>query len=345
MRFPNLRQSLLAVIYFGLASCSKESAEKIYFDSHSTEPNSSYQNILDEDLAKENYTTENVIVLVIDGPRFSETWGDPYHENIPVLSKQLSKEGVVNTAFYNLGPTYTSAGHTAITTGHYQKISNSGTALPEYSSIFQHWLKKVNGDSTLSYVIASKDKLAVLADTKSKDWKGKYRPATDCGINGLFSGYRADEITYQNSFDILAKKHPRLVLINLKDPDFYGHKNLWDDYLEGIRKSDKFMGDLWAFIERDPFYAGKTTLIMTNDHGRHTDGVLNGFVQHGDDCNGCRHINFFAVGPDFKKDIVLSNPRNQVDISVTVAELLGFEMPHSEGSIMWELFEHSPLNF
>jgi predicted AlkP superfamily pyrophosphatase or phosphodiesterase len=72
------------------------------------------------------YLTENVIVIVIDGPRYSETWGDSSHQNIPRLSNQLSKLGVINTQFYNDGPTYTLAGHTSITTGNYQEIDNSG---------------------------------------------------------------------------------------------------------------------------------------------------------------------------------------------------------------------------
>jgi len=288
---------------------------------------------------KEGYTTEIVVILVIDGPRYSETWGDPGHENIPVLSKTLSKRGIVSTEFYNLGPTYTSAGHTAITTGHYQELNNGGSQLPKYPSIFQHWMKKANSNSKVSYVIASKDKLEVLSDTKLPAWQGSYRPKTDCGVSGVFSGYRSDEVTFKNTLEILSKEKPKLVLINLKDPDFYAHKNQWENYIEGIKKSDEYMGRIWNFLEEHPFYRGRTTFFVTNDHGRHFDDVENGFIQHGDACGGCRHINFFASGPDFKQNLVLDTPRSQIDISKTVGELLGFDMPFSDGVIMQELFK------
>ena len=39
------------------------------------------------------------------------------------------------------------------------------------------------------------------------------------------------------------------------------------------------------------FYKDKTTLIVSNDHGRHIDSK-GGFQNHGDDCAGCRHIEF-----------------------------------------------------
>ncbi|MFZ4059412.1 MAG: hypothetical protein ACOYKE_14815, partial [Ferruginibacter sp.] len=59
----------------------------------------------------DKYKTENVIIIVIDGARYSETWGDTLHQYIPFFSNEISKKGIVNTNFYNNGPTYTLAGH------------------------------------------------------------------------------------------------------------------------------------------------------------------------------------------------------------------------------------------
>lgn len=84
-----------------------------------------------------DYITENVIVLVVDGPRYSETWGDNTHANIPRMDSLMASEGVICSGFYNLGETYTTAGHTAITTGFYQSIDNSGNENPSHVSFFQ----------------------------------------------------------------------------------------------------------------------------------------------------------------------------------------------------------------
>ena len=66
------------------------------------------------------YKTENVIILVMDGPRYSETWGDPSHELIPRMANDLAAHGNIYTQFYNHGTTATVPGHTAITTGVWQ---------------------------------------------------------------------------------------------------------------------------------------------------------------------------------------------------------------------------------
>jgi len=47
------------------------------------------------------YKTENVIIIVVDGVRYSETWGDTTHQYIPYFSNEIADFGVVNTSFYN----------------------------------------------------------------------------------------------------------------------------------------------------------------------------------------------------------------------------------------------------
>ncbi len=287
---------------------------------------------------KKDYKTENVIILIMDGPRYSETWGDPTHANIPHMANDMAQHGVIFTDFRNNGPTYTCAGHTAICTGVYQGIKNNGKEIPKNPSIFQYWLKATGKKRTDAYVIASKDKLAVLTNCKNRKWRGQYRPAQDCGYDGLYSGYRPDQITYEHSIDILKKDHPQLAIINFRQPDSWGHAGNWNNYLSSMKKTDEYMYKIFEFLRQDDFYKGKTTVFVTNDHGRHLDGHKDGFVNHEDNCEGCRRINFFAAGPDFKKDVIMESGRDLIDIPVTIAELMGFQIEKSKGEIMTELF-------
>ena len=277
----------------------------------------------------------------MDGPRYSETWGDSTHQYIPRMANDLLPQGVLSTNFYTHGPTYTSAGHTAITTGNYQEINNAGQEIPQYPSYFQYWLKKTNKDSTAAWVIASKDKLSVLADCQDPQWAGKYNPSTNCGINGsgVGSGYRDDSSTFEVTKTVLATYHPQLVLINFREPDYSGHQNNWPNYVNGISDIDEYIYQVWNFIENDSIYKGCTSLFVTNDHGRHLDTVANGFAGHGDNCEGCRHINFFACGPDFKKNLIVDEARGLIDIPATIAYLLNYNFPSGQGKIMHELFE------
>jgi hypothetical protein len=285
------------------------------------------------------YQTEYVIILVIDGPRLSETFGDSTRQYIPNLSGVLGPQGVVVPTFRNNGPTYTNAGHTALTTGVYQRIKNNGLELPRNPSMFQYFLKEKGYDSTQAWVIASKGKLDILSNTKHCDWHNKFNPCAFCGTNGKGIGYTSDKYTWRDAQVILKKHHPKLVLINLLEVDVKGHQNNWEGYLQGIRNTDKTALELWNLIQADEIYKDKTTLFITNDHGRHLTGKKNGFVNHGCGCEGCRQIYLVALGPDFKKNTVLTNPYEQIDLSSTIAEMLHFSFPVSQGKVMTELFK------
>jgi len=287
------------------------------------------------------FKTKNVFIVVADGLRYSESWGEPNCQYIPKMAGELAKQGVVNTTFYNLGDTYTTAGHSNLTTANYQTINNLGMEYPLNPSIFQLWIRQTANKPIKSWVIASKDKLAILGNCNDPLWLGKFTPSVNTGIDGLGigSGFRDDSLTYQTAIHILKINHPNLVLINFMEPDLSGHSGDWNNYLKGTRKTDEYIYRLWQFLQNDSIYKNTTTIFITSDHGRHLDNVLDGFPSHGDGCEGCRHISFLAMGPDFKKGSMIAVPREQIDIPVTIAKLMGFSIPITRGNVMTELFE------
>tara|TARA_B110000046_G_scaffold57595_1_gene64286 strand:+ start:3938 stop:4921 length:984 start_codon:yes stop_codon:yes gene_type:complete len=322
---------IIIIFFFGSSSCNKIASEI------NTTPNSE----TNPPVTFKNYQTENVIIIVIDGPRYTETGGDTSHQYQPRLANSLAAQGTIFTNFYNNGVTYTIPGHAAITTGNYQALDNRGGAIPYRASIFQHWLKESGADSSKAWLITSKDKLQVLANSSESSWNNLYMPSTNCGIggDGLGSGYREDSLTFKQIQNILYTHHPKLTLINFKEPDASGHRNDWNAYLNGIRNTDEYIYQIWNMIQNDAEYANKTTMFVTNDHGRHLDEHLDGFVSHGDGCLGCKHINLFAIGPDFKQGQIALAFREQRDISATVAELMNFYFPTGKGKVMQELFK------
>lgn len=284
------------------------------------------------------YQTKNVVLLVVDGPRISETWEATNKENIPNRISLLS-QGVFISNFKNNGTTNTNPGHSAMCSGVYENIKNNGTELPGFPSVMQQWLKFTGADKTKAWVVASKDKLEVLNDCKLADWKGKFQPSVDCGVNGNGSGYRDDLVTMTKTKEVMSKYSPNIIVINLKDVDSYGHANKWDEYIKAIKTTDASIKEIWDYIQSLPAYKDKTTLIVSNDHGRHID-ANGGFAEHGDDCAGCRHIEFFAMGPDFKKNTTISTGNyEQIDIASTMTELLGIPAQYMKGKIIKDAFK------
>jgi len=285
------------------------------------------------------FESEYFVVVIMDGPRYTETFGDSTYAHIPHLGKELVKEGVLLPDFRNNGPTYTNAGHTAITTGFYQSISNAGKELPKNPSMFQYFIKAKNADKTDAYVVASKGKLEILGNTKDKKWWNMYMPSTYCGPNGNSSEYGPDVPTLNKVLDLFKTKPPKLMIVNFLAADTYAHSKDWEAYLLSIKNIDGYINTMWQAIQSNEKMRNKTTLIMTNDHGRHLDGHKQGFAEHGDGCEGCRHIALLAMGPDFKKGVRIEKYGEQIDISKTIAYMMGFEMPTSNGKVMTELFK------
>ena len=294
-----------------------------------------------ETLPEKRYISEYVYVVIIDGPRFTETFGDTACKYIPHMGKELVKEGVLLSDFRNNGHTYTIAGHTAILTGVYQKMNNAGTELPKNPSLFQYYLKEKGTDRTDAWIVASKGKLEVLGNTNAKKWWNTYMPYTYCGPQGNSSSYGPDEPTLEKMLSLIESENPpHLMLVNFLAVDSYGHSNEWEKYLSSLQRLDGFVDQIWKKIQSTPKLKDKTSLIITNDHGRHLDGHKNGFVNHGDNCEGCRHIAFLGLGPDFKKGVKIEHYGEQLDISATIAEMMHFKMPTSKGKVLTQIFNH-----
>jgi hypothetical protein len=284
------------------------------------------------------FRTKFVVVLVIDGPRYTETFGNSESKYIPNMGKKMIHEGVLFTNFRNNGVTETNSGHTAIITGGYEKISNGGKELPKKPSMFQYFLKQSQADRNEAWVITSKGKLQILSNCRDKKWTNTYMPYSYCGPNGNSADYGGDINTFQRVKEVIKDHTPQLMLVNLLEADVRAHENKWEEYLQAITNCDNYALQLWNYIQENPEMKDRTALFITNDHGRHLDGHRNGFINHGDGCEGCRHISLLAMGPDFKKDVIISEEAEMIDISKTISRMLGFDMPTCKGRFLGELF-------
>jgi len=264
---------------------------------------------------------QNVIIVVIDGARYTETFGSD-GKYIPHMFNDLAPEGTIFTNFRiaDKGYTTTNPGQASILTGTWQTIANDGSEHPNKPTVFEYYRKELSVDKTDCFVIAGKKKIAALAHSSFKNYGSEYGASTNC-----FDGN--DDQVYDSLITIMDKYHPKLILINFPSTDKAGHSNIWDDYVKALTNADLLVSKLWNKIQNDPIYQNQTTLFVTNDHGRHT----NSFTNHGCDCEGCEHIMLLAIGKNIPKGEKISEPHQQIDIAVTTGKLLGFKTPYAEG--------------
>ncbi|WP_262690643.1 alkaline phosphatase family protein [Kordiimonas aestuarii] len=157
---------------------------------------------------------------------------------------------------------------------------------------------------------------------------------------------RLDAFTVGFARAALASQKMKFVYIALGETDDFAHEGFYDQYIRAARRSDKAIAELWQWLQADPRYAGKTTLLITTDHGRGSDS-LEAWKHHGrfpytredgtlavSEFKGDGQIWMAALGPDTPaQGEVSGGPTVRLNqIAATAARLLGyrFEDSHEE---------------
>ncbi len=270
---------------------------------------------------------ENVVIVVMDGTRYSESYGDSTHQYIPHLWTDLRPLGTLYTNFYNDGVTNTMCGHASILSGTWQTIPDDGSVRPHMPTLFEYSRKERGTSASDNYVVLGKDKIAVVSHSDHPDYGSAYGASVK-----ISTAPYDDATTLENFREVALASHPHLVIMNMAAIDGAAHAGDWSGYVSSIRRADSLVAELWSFIQSDSVYHDRTALFVTNDHGRHLDGIKDGFVGHGDGCGGCRHISLLVIGPGIRAGVVDSVRVEQIDIAPTVGAMLGFDTPLAVGS-------------
>ena len=144
----------------------------------------------------------------------------------------------------------------------------------------------------------------------------------------LWGGVRPDMFTHNYLIETLRQDHPRVAFISYGETDDFAHDGSYNRYLDAAHATDAMWRDLWEFLESDPQYAGKTTLIITTDHGR-GESPMEQWKGHGQDYTGSDAIWLAVIGPDTpgRGEMTGDNQLYQDQIAATLAAFLGYDYP------------------
>lgn len=274
-----------------------------------------------------------VVIVVVDGWRYEDTYGDPTHQNIPRLWHELRPLGVWHSRIYNLGQTLTAPGHAAILGGAWQPIPNDGTGRPTAPTLFEYFRQQTGATEAETALIHN-------GTTEGKAGRWAYSSAAGYGADFAARQYVVDGADFEDAkvYDLAVSalgQHPRLALIAFPAVDEWAHTGDFEGYRRAIQTVDGLIADLWAALQADPFYANQTTLFVTNDHGRRLDD----FTTHGGNSLSEQHVTLLTVGPRTPAGVASATRRTLRDLAPTVGQLLGLATPFAEGNVMWEVLK------
>jgi hypothetical protein len=134
-----------------------------------------------------------------------------------------------------------------------------------------------------------------------------------------------DSFLQASVLDEIRRNQPRVLFVGYGETDEWAHLGRYDLLLESARNTDRFIAELWDTMQSIPQYRGKTTFLITADHGRGQG--LEDWKEHGNDTPGSSEIWIAAIGPDTPAwgERKQASAVTQAQIAATVAALLGYD--------------------
>ena len=140
----------------------------------------------------------------------------------------------------------------------------------------------------------------------------------------VWANVRDDGLTFHGAIEYVKVKKPRVLYISFGETDDWAHEGRYDQVLDSAHRTDSFIERLWNLLQSLPDYAGKTSLVLTTDHGRGDSRIE--WKNHGKDTPGSDQMWIAVLGPDTppegcRRDLDVT----QSQVAATVAALLGHD--------------------
>ena len=148
--------------------------------------------------------------------------------------------------------------------------------------------------------------------------KDSYKPWNEDECLDVFTQYEAMEY--------LKTKKPKALYISYGETDEWAHAGQYKSYLDAAHQFDAWVKDIWNYLQQDPQYKNKTSLLITVDHGR-GDKIKDQWTSHGSDISDAHEIWFAVMGPDTppKGEVKQEMQVYQKQFAQTIASLLGLK--------------------
>ena len=145
----------------------------------------------------------------------------------------------------------------------------------------------------------------------------------------IWNTVRLDFITHGYALETMRIQRPRAVYIAYGETDDFAHDESYDRYIDAAYRTDRMLAELWAWLQSDDFYRGRTTLLITTDHGRGNRPEdwpgHGGSPDGGDSVEGSNNIWFAAIGPRIRPDGIVAGEWTQSQIAATALASIGLD--------------------
>jgi Sulfatase len=133
-----------------------------------------------------------------------------------------------------------------------------------------------------------------------------------------------DVFTHYMALNYLQTKKPKILYIAYGETDEWAHAANYKSYLNAAAQVDKWINEIWDYIQQDKQYKNKTAIVFTTDHGR---GLLEKWTSHNNKVEHSNEMWFAVLAPGIKTKGEMKNKEQyyQKQLAQTIAKMLGLE--------------------
>ncbi len=148
-------------------------------------------------------------------------------------------------------------------------------------------------------------------------------------LKDSYKPWREDEcldvFTHYAALEWLKNKKPRVLYIAYGETDEWAHGGQYRSYLDAAHQVDAWLKEIWDWVQKDPQYKNKTSLLVTVDHGR-GDSKKEEWTSHNNKIADSHEIWFAVMGPatPVRGEVKMQVQLYQEQFAQTIARLLGY---------------------
>lgn len=135
-----------------------------------------------------------------------------------------------------------------------------------------------------------------------------------------------DVFTHYEAIEHLRLHRPKVLYVAYGETDEWAHHAQYRSYLDAARQVDKWIEEIWNFVQSHPAYRNKTALLFTTDHGR-GDATKSQWTGHNKSIPGASDIWMAVIAPGLtgKGELKTAGRYYQKQFAQTIASLLGLK--------------------
>lgn len=111
-----------------------------------------------------------------------------------------------------------------------------------------------------------------------------------------WGGVRFDYFTVKFALAHLKKYQPRVLHLALGETDDWAHGGDYAHVMDALARNDRQLRELWDYLQNTPRYKGKTSILLTTDHGR--GNTIKDWTDHGEKVPAAQYIWMAFISPE-----------------------------------------------